>query len=320
MLRTLARQGWVDRFTRCVFLEFTVYNPSTNMFTQVQLAFEMDRYGGLWPSKRIHTAILSPKHTEPGSWLPITMSETLASICVLFYMCVAINEILYTSYRMFFSNPWNWLEVLVSVVSLLCAIFYLCRVHAYQEVMSEFEELGHEYFLDFSRIFYWQRAFHVSMAVLGGLVILKMLKVTAFNPFTKFFAQTLKFAYHEYTGLLFSSTLVLFAFALLGTLLFGGSSSNYHTLGRASLTLLFFVMGESNQAVLFAAHAVTGKAFFLVFVLAVKLVLVNMFIAVFVEALELSRYVQYRGEEATVRCMLETLRLYFTPAFRIRDK
>ena len=52
-LNLLRNASWVDRYTRAVFLEFTLYNPNINLFAYVNYLFEMPATGGVLPFERV---------------------------------------------------------------------------------------------------------------------------------------------------------------------------------------------------------------------------------------------------------------------------
>ena len=49
---------WLDRGTRVVFLDFTVYNANINLFCQITLTVEFPASGGAIPSKQFSTVKL----------------------------------------------------------------------------------------------------------------------------------------------------------------------------------------------------------------------------------------------------------------------
>ena len=53
ILTRLRGWNWIDRRTRAVFLEFTVFNPNTNLFAYVEYLFEFPTIGGVIPKPRV---------------------------------------------------------------------------------------------------------------------------------------------------------------------------------------------------------------------------------------------------------------------------
>lgn len=49
---------WLDRGTRVVFLDFTVYNANINLFCHIKLTVEFPASGGAVPSKSFATVKL----------------------------------------------------------------------------------------------------------------------------------------------------------------------------------------------------------------------------------------------------------------------
>jgi hypothetical protein len=57
-LNDLNANLWLDRGTRVVFLDFTVYNANINLFCQIKLTIEFPASGGAVPSKQFSTVKL----------------------------------------------------------------------------------------------------------------------------------------------------------------------------------------------------------------------------------------------------------------------
>jgi len=57
-IEELEENLWIDRGTRVVFLDFTVYNANINLFCQIKLTVEFPASGGAVPSKQFSTVKL----------------------------------------------------------------------------------------------------------------------------------------------------------------------------------------------------------------------------------------------------------------------
>ena len=55
ILRELREGLWIDRATRLIIVDFTIYNANINMFCIVKLAFEIPPTGGLSTSTNFRT-------------------------------------------------------------------------------------------------------------------------------------------------------------------------------------------------------------------------------------------------------------------------
>ena len=69
MLGDLKKDLWIDRGTRAVFIDFTVYNPNINLFCVIKLVAEMPATGGVIASSSFSTVnLLRLKGTYSTVW------------------------------------------------------------------------------------------------------------------------------------------------------------------------------------------------------------------------------------------------------------
>ncbi len=60
MLEHLQDNNWLDYYTRAIFMEFTVYNPNTNLFSYVNYVMEFPPMGSVIPFPRVMTFMVYP--------------------------------------------------------------------------------------------------------------------------------------------------------------------------------------------------------------------------------------------------------------------
>ena len=58
LLHELKESLWIDRATRVVFVDFSVYNANLNLFCIIKLIFEFPATGGIIPSNEFQTVKL----------------------------------------------------------------------------------------------------------------------------------------------------------------------------------------------------------------------------------------------------------------------
>jgi hypothetical protein len=100
----LAANNWIDRNTRAVFVEFSVYNPNIGMFAYCNLLFEIMPTGSVFTSYRI---------------LPVTVFDSsqdlfsFGTICALIYLVLifvlSFRQILAmkTMKKKYFTEVWS---------------------------------------------------------------------------------------------------------------------------------------------------------------------------------------------------------------------
>jgi hypothetical protein len=57
-LVNLTNMSWIDEMTRVIFIEFTLYNPNVNLFSNVIMSVEIASPGNIYTSHKVFTAEL----------------------------------------------------------------------------------------------------------------------------------------------------------------------------------------------------------------------------------------------------------------------
>ena len=110
-MKALEASEWFDDSTRILFVEFAVYNPSTNTIMTVRLMFEFLNTGGIVPT--FHLDSCNFLHGEPiGSKALKWMLEVAITIMCLGYTYIEITEWYDLGSKAYFASVWNYLDLL----------------------------------------------------------------------------------------------------------------------------------------------------------------------------------------------------------------
>ena len=91
MLAELKQNLWIDRGTRFLSIDFTVYNGNINLFAVVKLLFEFPATGGILPLSDIQIIKLL-KYAERTDFL-LLASELIFIVFILYYCVEELFEI-----------------------------------------------------------------------------------------------------------------------------------------------------------------------------------------------------------------------------------
>lgn len=83
MAQGLKQNGWIDRATRAVFVDFSCYNANTETFISVRLLFEVLATGGIMPYP-----IIRVLH-------PLTYTSAADLMRAFFELCFVLYTLLY---------------------------------------------------------------------------------------------------------------------------------------------------------------------------------------------------------------------------------
>ena len=130
MAAVLERHDWIDKYTRVVIVEFTIYNPNTNLFTTTQVSLELPTTGIILTTSHIYTFRL---FTYLGAYsIFVILCELCALTCVLYFIGLELKQIRRERMKHFHSF-WNVLQFVTLLASMTCVIMYLLR-HAMTSV------------------------------------------------------------------------------------------------------------------------------------------------------------------------------------------
>ena len=121
----------------------------------------------------------------------------------------------------------------------------------------------------------------------------------------------MRIAGNDFVGHVLNTSIIIIAYTCLGRLVFGGLALSYSSIGRTLITLMFFILGEPDYPVFIAINEFIGRLFFLSFMVLSQYVLINFFIAILREALEMSRYMPFYKEKAIAHYMMNATLMYF---------
>ncbi|CAG0892278.1 unnamed protein product [Cyprideis torosa] len=274
----LRNNRWIDRATRAVFLDFTVYNANVNLFCVVKIVFEFPATGGLIPSWSFRTVKLLRYVTVMDYF--IMACEFIFVFFIIYYMVEELIEIKHNGCA-YFRSVWNMLDLLVIVISIICIAFSIFRYITVQDKIKgllEDDEMNR--YANFEFLGYWQTRYNDMVAVCVFFAWIKIFKYISFNKTMTQLSSTLSRCAKDVAGFAIMFFIVFFAFAQLGYLLFGTQVHDFRTFGDSVFTLLRTILGDFNFHEIESANRILGPIFFLSYVFFVFFVLLNMFLAI----------------------------------------
>ena len=124
MIEMLRRHKWLDRQTRAIILEFSAFNPATNLLAVATYYYEIRSSGYKAPFNKI--TIITMYSNETGFF-------QFYLICILLFIIFAlmfVGKICYSVYKQrwgFFVFFWNWIEIFQVLLSLLAVVMTIAR-------------------------------------------------------------------------------------------------------------------------------------------------------------------------------------------------
>jgi len=275
----LQNSQWLDDRTRAVFIEFTLYNPNSNLFSALIFLFEFTNIGVIVPYYQIFTTKLYHYGNE---------LETVVAVCEVTFV---LYNIVFTYYEIkryrklgrhvYFQEFWSYTEIIQFGLSYSVIVLFFQRMVAVNNIIDELKKSnGQSFYISFYPAMTWDFILTYVTAFLVGLVILKIFKLLKFNKRMFVIAQIIRYAKGNLLNLAFFTSIPIFGFANFAMLMFGVLMYNYRTFGHSLIILFNFFLGVSDFYALSATNRIFGPIFYFLFVLFVNVGLFTIFISI----------------------------------------
>ena len=276
ILDDLKLNTWLDRSTRVVMLDFTVYNANINMFCQIRLIVEFPTTGGAIPSWEFRTVKLI-RYVTPFDYFILAL-EILFAVFLVYYTIEEAIEIKIHKCK-YFKEVWNFLDIIILIIGFVCIGFNIFRTIQVNNILDSLL-VNNDIYPEFNTLTLGQQQFNYAIAILTFLCWIKFFKYVSFNKTMNQLSETLGRCAKDVLGFSIMFCIVFFAYVQLGYLLFGTVLEDYSTLTNTIFALFRTILGDFDFPSLEAASRVMGPVYFISYIFFVFFVLINMFLAI----------------------------------------
>ncbi|XP_062608038.1 polycystin-1-like protein 2 [Saccostrea cucullata] len=281
LLNELVENNWIDRNTRAIFVEFTIYNSNVNLFAYVMYIMEFTEVGSafIW--------------TDTQAFKPILSLSSLGFTLVLFYMIVffyyiiLLFKILLQCRRVgclgFVKEPWNCVDCLCTILAYSCLLTFILRMKYTNTAMDMFYDdklTGANRFINYGHIVLWDHAFNVLFATLLFISTIQVLRILGYN---KRFTEVISVISNVGKDLLAFGALLLIlfvSFVIYAYLLFGSKLESYRSMYNTCASLANTLIGKNKLDPLIMAAPLSAQFFYVCYVLCVIMFMLTVFMAI----------------------------------------
>lgn len=278
VIKVLEENRWIDNQTAAVFVEFTVFEPSSSLFSAIKLLFERSPIGGSHALVNIKTLSLYAS--------PDPKSRSLFQICQLLLMIILIVFIFAEIGKLrrekcsYFTGLWNWLE-LFQISSTICALvfFFLKESQTSQFVKKIQENPFKTSSTDNIEFMSDLETYLLSFVIF--IVTIKFLRLIKFNRHVCQVIGTMQRAATKVFSFMTVFVIIMLAYTQVGFVVFSSevkAYSSFYSSLRAMLLLLFG--GEMYFQELQSTSRYITPVFLFGYLSSMAMVLLNMFLAV----------------------------------------
>ncbi|KAM4585529.1 polycystin-2 isoform 1-T1 [Odontesthes bonariensis] len=275
-LQFLKDHLWLDRGTRAVFLDFSVYNGNINLFCIARLLVEFPATGGVVTSWQFQTVRLI-RYVSSWDYF-VGVCEVAFCLFILYYVVEEVLEI--HIYRLhYFKSVWNCLDVVIVVLSVVAVIMNITRTAMARNLLNGLLEnyAAHPSFESLANL---QVQFNNMAAVIVFFSWVKLFKFINFNKTMSQLSSTMSRCAKDLVGFAIMFFIIFLAYAQLAYLVFGTQVNDFSTFQASVFTQFRIILGDFNFSEIEEANPVLGPVYFTTFVFFIFFILMNMFLAI----------------------------------------
>ncbi|NXX41085.1 PK2L2 protein, partial [Tricholaema leucomelas] len=275
-LEFLRQNSWLTRGTRVVFIDFSTYNANINLFCVIRLVVEFLASGGALTSSHFYSVKLL-RYVTYYDYFLASCEISFGLFTFIFITQEAVKIIRLK--KKYFRSAWNWLDLLLLVVSILAIAFNIYSTIEVSLLLKKLLSDPHTY-PDFYFLAFCQVLYNTTIAVTLFLACIKILKYMNFKKTMVLLSCTLSRSAKGIFGFSIIFFIIFFAYAQLGYLVFGSQVEEFSTLQNCIFTQFRMVLGDFKFETIEAADRILGPFYFITFVFFVFFISLSMFLAI----------------------------------------
>ena len=276
VISELALHKWLDRRSRGIFVELTVYNAQVNLFSVITLLAEAVPTGGVVTFRRFDTIRVYRYLGELGN---VALAAELIICLVILVFLYKIIKRLYHQRLAFFSKFWNLVDLFQVLFALMSIILYFVKMVSINQTMKDLSE-NPFVFVSFSMLLTWNEIDTYMIAFVVFLTTIKFLYLLRYNSHMKLLNQTFSNMRKEILLFMVQFVIWFLPFVLMSHISFGTHLEDFISLPSAFQAMLNALLGASYFHDLQEVDRIIGPALFFTYSVLMELIFLNMFVSI----------------------------------------
>jgi hypothetical protein len=273
----LQRNRWIDNLTAAVLVEFTIFEPRSQLFSSVKLLSERLPTGGLTLVSKFHTI---PVYFRKAG------SSNVSQIFLPLFMLVVVMLFIVELVRIFknccdyFKEVWNWFSLFQCFGSMATVVIFFFKQKFATAYVKRIHQNPYET-TSSDIIVFWSNVETYVISFVIFVTTVKCLRLIRFNRHICQMTSTLKVAGKFLSSYMVSFIVLILAFTEIASTCFGSVFLTYSTFVRTVGTLLQqLIGGRLYFSAIRSIDPVLGPIYTFSYILVANVVLINMFIAI----------------------------------------
>ena len=320
-LNYLESSNWIDRYTRAVFVEFSVYNPNINLFAYCFILYEILPTGNF----------LQRAYFLPVKLYNIKTPKEFLSLDVLFFLIYLILVIVFmiSQFRYIYLNGRKYFFEFYSYINLTIIVFswigFGMFINKFVETAKLFKQINqsksNDSFINLQYVSNLDDYITVSFGMCAMLSTIRILKMINFNRTIKIFLNTFRDSLKEFFFYLVFFFVIWLSFIQIFYLIFNESSSQFSTFLKSLEVCFQILLGKFQVDYLFGHNKIMGCIIFVFYNIMVSFILISLFLSILMFYFNEDRFdPRFSQEQSELSQYFKELILQFVNIFRKDDE
>jgi polycystin 1L2 len=281
-LTALQQMNWIDRQTRAVFIEFSLYNPNINLFAYCTIMFEILPTGNMMSSSRYEPINLLDIKSEFLSFK--TICNFLYMFFIVFFMFCEIRGIMKMK-KEYFKQFWNYIELIIIAFSWAAFSMFLYRLYASYEIFDLLKKRSTDpnTYIRLQYISYCNESLQVCLAFCAAFGTFRFAKLLRFNKKIIIYMVSFKNSLPELLsfGLIFF--IIWFSFVQSFYVIFNQYLTLFSTMAKSMVTCFEMFLGKFAIDSLINANGFFATVLFFAYNIMICFILINTFLTILID-------------------------------------
>ncbi|KAA0185789.1 hypothetical protein HAZT_HAZT010686 [Hyalella azteca] len=280
-LDQLQKVHWIDKRTRAVFLEFSVYNANVNLFMTCMICFEVSEGGGIVTKWRFEPVRLLRLESNAKDNV-VFFCELMFVVSTVFFTFRQLWEIKKQRCGYFYQY-WNLAELSLVLLSWLEIALYIYKLLLTLAVADEFNRTKGNAYLRMDYPVLVDQFYTCILGLIMFVSVLKLIKLMQFNKRMDVLALTISLCWEELSYFLIAFIIIFFAFCCLFYFILFVYLPEFTSMLSTAQTSFSMMLGKFDFDEMQQANSLSPLLFFIFSVLN-SMVLVNIMLAIILKA------------------------------------
>ncbi|KAM5297461.1 LOW QUALITY PROTEIN: polycystin-1-like protein 2 [Glossophaga mutica] len=297
ILQYLFDNTWLDHLTRAVFVEFTVYNTSVNLFCIITLTLETSALGTFFAHLDLQSLHLYP---FTDGWHPFVVAAEVIYFLFLLYYMIVQGKLMRKQKGRYFRSKWNLLDLAIILASWSALVVFVKRAILAEDLkcLPSWSQRG----ISFSETAGADAALGYIIAFLVLLSTVKLWHLLRMNPQMNMITSALRCAWGDVSGFVIIILIMLLAYSTASNLIFGWKLHSYKALFDAAEMMISLQLGIFNYEEVL--DPVLGSLLIGSYIVFMTFIVLNLISVILVAFSEEQKYYQLSEEGEIVDLLL----------------